>query len=415
VEHAAARYARGSMAVRSSTPASRNGVAGTGSADAGPPRRVARGHTRPAARARATRWIVPPVLVRQTRNGVVESVHRGDIVEVDAAGRMVRLLGDPDRLVYLRSTVKPHGLVALLRAGGQLEFDLTSEEIAVMASSHSGEDLHVRTIQAMYRRVGISQSMLACGVEGMPIDALTAARLARDGERPGPLRHMCSGQHSAMILLAKLGGWELETYWQGDHPAQLAYRDGVAAAYAVPAATIRTGIDGCGLLTYALPLREVARAYAILADPSALPEADPRNALARHLVTIRDAMMAHPELVAGNRDRLDTSLMKAAPGRLVSKSGMEALRGVGILPGPRANGTSVPASGMAIKIEDGDGYDRGTWAASVEALRQAGMLDGQPLRTLARYHVPRYLDPHGRTAAEAIAEFDLAPVGELTG
>ncbi len=390
-------------------------MAGTGSADAGPSRRAAPGQPRPAARARAARWIVPPVLVRQTRNGVVESVHRGDIVEVDAAGRMVRLLGDPDRLVFLRSTVKPHGLVALLRAGGQLEFDLTPEEIAVMASSHSGEDLHVRTIQAMYRRVGISQSMLACGAEGMPIDALTAARLARDGERPGPLRHMCSGQHSAMILLAKLGGWEPETYWQADHPAQLAYRDGVAAAYAVPPASIRTGIDGCGVLTYAFPLREVARAYAILADPSALPEADPRNALARHLATIRDAMMAHPELVAGNRDRLDTSLMKAAPGRLVSKSGMEALRGVGILPGPRANGASAPASGMAIKIEDGDGYDRGTWAASVEALRQAGVLNAQPLRTLARYHVPRYLDPHGRTAAEAIAEFDLAPVGELTG
>jgi L-asparaginase II len=403
------------MAVRSSTPSLRDEVAGTGTADAGPSRRAAPRQARTAARARVARWTVPPVLVRQTRNGIVESVHRGDIVEVDAAGRMVRLLGDPDRLVYLRSTVKPHGLIALLRAGGQNEFDLTPEEIAVMASSHSGEDLHVRTIQAMYRRVGISQSMLACGAEGMPIDALTAARLARDGERPGPLRHMCSGQHSALILLAKLGGWELETYWQADHPAQLAYRDGVAAAYAAPAASIRTGIDGCGILTYAFPLREVARAYAILADPTALPEGDPRNALARHLTTIRDAMIAHPELVAGNRDRLDTSLMKAAPGRLVSKSGMEALRGIGILRGQRVTGGDTGATGMAIKIEDGDGYDRGTWAASVEALRQAGVLDGQPLRTLARYHVPRYLDPHGRTAAEAVAEFDLAPVGELTG
>ena len=57
---------------------------------------------------------------------------------------------------------------------------------------------------------------------------------------------------------------------------------------------------------------------------------------------------------------------------------MEALRGVAILPGPRS-GTHVDAaaSGLAIKIEDGDGYDRGTWAASVEALRQAGVLDGR--------------------------------------
>ncbi len=374
-----------------------------------------RAEPRGGARPRQTRWTVPPVLVRQTRNGVVESVHRGDIVEVDAAGRMLHVLGDPDRIVYLRSTVKPLGLVSLLRAGGQHEFDLTSEEIAIMASSHSGEDVHVRTIQALYRRIGISQSVLACGTEGMPIDPLTAARLARDGERPGPLRHMCSGQHSALVLLAKLGGWELETYWQAEHPAQVAYRDGVAAAYDVPPGSMQTGIDGCGILTYAFPLREVARAYAMLADPSALPDSDPRAPLAKHLTTIRDAMIAHPELIAGTRDRLDTSLMKAAAGRVVSKSGMEALRGVGILRGPRGNGVEMPATGMAIKIEDGDGYDRGTWAASVETLRQAGVLEGQTLRVLARYHHPQYLDPHGRTAAEAIPAFELAPVGELTG
>lgn len=358
---------------------------------------------------------MPPVLVRQTRNGLVESVHRGDVVEVDATGRMLRVVGDPDRVVNLRSTVKPFGLMALLRAGGQREFELTSEELAIMASSHSGEDVHVRTIQAMYRRIGIPQGVLACGAEGMPLDPLTAARLARDGERPGPLRHMCSGQHSVFILLAKMGGWELETYWQPEHPAHAAYREAVAAAYNVSPDRLRTGIDGCGVLTYAFPLREVARAFAILADPSALPADDPRTALERHYLAVRDAMTAHPDLVGGTRERLDTSLMKAAPGRIVSKSGMEALRGIGILRGPRGNGAVAPASGMAVKIEDGDGYERGSWAASVEALRQAGVLGGQSLRVLARYHRPTSVDPHGRTGAEAIADFDLAPVGELLG
>jgi hypothetical protein len=32
---------------------------------------------------------------------------------------------------------------------------------------------------------------------------------------------------------------------------------------------------------------------------------------------------------------------------------------------------------------------------------------------LARYHRPVTLDPHGRVGAEAIVDFDLAPVGEL--
>lgn len=356
-----------------------------------------------------------PILVRQLRNGIEESVHRGDIVEADAQGRLVRQLGDPDRMMTLRSTVKPFGLIALVEAGGIKAFDLEPAEIAIMASSHSGEDVHVRTIQGMFRRAGVSQTLLACGSEGMPLDALTSARLARDGERPGSLRHMCSGQHAASLLLSRLQDWDLERYWQPDHPSQVAYRSAVARAFGVAPQGLRTAIDGCGVETYAFPLRAIAQAYAFLADPMAVPAGDPRAAVAPTLQRIRDAVLANPEMIGGRHDRLDTSLMKAVPGRLVSKVGMEGLRGMAILPGPRSGTSGTGASGMAIKIEDGDGYDRGTWAASVEALRQAGVVDGQALRMLARYHRPQSLDPHGRLGAEAVPEFELAPVGELIG
>ena len=369
---------------------------------------------RPTRLAGRTRGIAP-VLVRQVRNGIEESVHRGDIVEVDAAGRLIRQLGDPDRLVTLRSTVKPFGALAIIEAGGIEAFDLEPPEIAILASSHSGEDLHVRTLQGLYRRTGVSQAHLACGAEGMPLDALTAARLARDGEKPGPIRHMCSGQHTVSLLLSRLKGWDPTDYWKPSHPSQVAYRSAVARAFGAPVAKLKTAIDGCGVETFAFPLHEVARAYAMLADPTAVPAGDPRSALAEGLLKIRDAMLANPEMIGGRHDRLDTSLMKAVPRRLVSKAGMEALRGMAILAGPR-NGTHEEGpSGMAVKIEDGDGYDRGTWAASVEALRQAGVLDGGALRELARYHRPVTLDPHGRAAAEAIPEFELAPVGELIG
>jgi L-asparaginase II len=367
----------------------------------------------PAPSAAKPRRTAPPVLVRQVRNGVEESVHRGDIVEVDVSGHMLRALGDVDHLVNLRSCVKPFGVTAILEAGGMKAFELEEPELAIMASSHSGEDLHVRTLQAMYRRTGVSQAALATGAEGMPLDALTSARLARDGERPSEIRHMCSGQHSFFLLLCRLRGWTTDEYWHDEHPAQVAYREVVAKAFGTTPAKLRLGIDGCGVATYAFPLREIARAYAFLADPSAVPSSDPRAALAGSLTVVRDAMLAHPDLVGGSRDRIDTSIMKALPGRIVSKGGMEALRGVSILPGPRAKGQSAAASGMAIKIEDGGGYDRSTWAASIEALAQAGVLDGQPLRVLGRYHRPITADPHGRAAAEAIASFELAPVGEL--
>ena len=351
-----------------------------------------------------------PVLVRQVRGDVEESVHRGDVVQADVDGALIRGLGDPDRVANLRSSVKPFGVVALIEAGGIEAFDLEPPELALMASSHSGEDLHVRTLQALYRRANVSQSLIATGSEGMPLDALTAARLARDGEKPSPVRHMCSGQHSVFLLLSRLKGWDPAGYWLDDHPAQVAYRAVVARVFGTTPARLRTSIDGCGVATYAFRLREIARAYALLADPAAVRPNDSRSSLAPALTRVRDAMLANPEMVAGTRDRLDTSVMKAVPGRVVSKGGMEALRGLAILPG--ASASPPGASGIALKIEDGDGYERGTWAATVEALSQAGVLDASALRQLARYHRPAELDPHGRVGAEAIPSFDLAPLGE---
>ena len=372
----------------------------------------------PARRSRtATRAKAPatPVLVRHLRNGIEESVHRGDVVEADAAGRIIHQLGDPDRMVTLRSTVKPFGMVALLEAGGKQAFDLESAEIAIMTSSHSGEDLHVRTLQGLYRRSGVTQAHLGCGSEGAPLDALTAARLARDGEKAGPIRHMCSGQHTVFLLLSRLNGWDPVEYWKPGHPAHVAYRTAVARAFGTTPAKLVTAIDACGVDTYGFRLRDVARAYAMLADPSAVPATDPRSELAASLTIVRDAMLGNPEMVAGRHDRLDTSLMKAAPGRLISKGGAEALRAHGILPGARTVTHEAGASGLALKVEDGDGFDRGTWSASVEALRQVGVLDASALRELARYHRPRSVDPHGRPGAESIPEFELAPVGELVG
>jgi L-asparaginase II len=369
---------------------------------------------RASAAARSERLFAPapPVLVEQHRGSVVESRHRGHIVEVDASGAVVRAVGDPDVVVNLRSAMKPFALVALLEAGGIAAFDLSPAEVAVMASSHSGEDAHVRTIQSVLRRAGVSQSLLACGTEGAPLDTLTAARLLRDGERPGPIRHQCSGQHASTILLARLKGWSLDDYWRDEHPAQAAVRWAVATAFGVTEDDLVTAVDECGVLTYAFSLREIARAYALLADPEAIMPRDPRAEVARWLLVVRDAMLANAEMVAGTRDRLDTSLAKVVPGRVVSKGGAEALRGVAILGGQRA-GRYVGPSGMALKIEDGDGRRRANHAASVEALRQAGVLDAQAVRMLARYARPATADGHGRAASEAIPIFELAPLEEM--
>ena len=370
------------------------------------------GGTRPPAPPPRRPRRAAPVVARQVRGEIVESVHRGHVVRVDEAGRVTHVAGDAEVEVTLRSCVKPFALLALAEAGGFRDYGLTSAEIALMASSHSGEDLHVRTLQGVFRRSGLTQTLLACGAEGAPLDSLTSARLARDGERAGPIRHMCSGYHAAMLLLARLGDWSLEDYWNAGHPAQVAVRAAVARAFATTPERLVTAIDNCGVETYAFPLAAVARAYAFLADPDAVPAGDPRQGLAPPLRAIRDAMAAHPEMVGGTRERLDTSLAKALPGRLAVKGGAEGLRAIAVLPDPSRR---TGASAIAVKVEDGGGFDRATWAVSVESLRLAGVLEGQALRVVGRYHRPVELDPHGRIAAETIPAFDFAPVGELIG
>ena len=246
----------------SGAPASRPGAP----AAAGPQRLASRG----------------PVLVRQVRGGIEESVHRGDIVQVDVDGALIRGLGDPDRVANLRCCVKPFGVVALIEAGGIEAFDLEPAELALMASSHSGEDLHVRTLQALYRRAGVSQSLIATRLGGH------AARRADRGPA-GPRRR--EGQPGAPHVLGpalgvpapvQLKGWDPTGYWLDDHPAQVAYRGVVARAFGTHAGDgSGPSIDGCGVATYAFPLREIARAYAFLADPAAVPARRPARRRSR--------------------------------------------------------------------------------------------------------------------------------------
>ena len=216
-----------------------------------------------------------PILVRQLRNGIEESVHRGDIVEADVEGRLIRQLGDPDRIVTLRSTVKPFGVVALIEAGGIEAFDLEPPSSRSWRSSHSGEDLHVRTLQGALppRR----------GQPGPPRlrQRGHAARRADRGpprarRREGRARSATCARAStrSRCCSARLNGWDPRR--TGSRPSRR--RSRIAPSSRGRTARrpdrLRTAIDGCGVQTYAFRLREVAQAFAMLADPAALREDD---------------------------------------------------------------------------------------------------------------------------------------------
>lgn len=343
------------------------------------------------------------LLVEVTRGDRVESRHRGSIAVVSPSGELISSVGDPDEFVFFRSSAKPFQVAPFVASGRFDAYDFPSptESLAIMAASHAGEDRHVRTVQAVLRAGGLTREVLACG-DAAPSDVETAQRLVRDGEPPSAIRHSCSGKHAGMALHAKAAGWPVENYWQPDHPIQRLALETVATVTDSPAARIVTATDGCGVVTFGMPLRALALAFARLADPSGVPDLSLRGALER----IRDAMMAHPELIAGERRELDTALMRVAPGRVVSKYGAEGVQAVGVLAGERGAGSA--AAGLAIKIEDGDRARRGRNVATVESLRQLGILDAGAVERLAEFASPPIRDPRGNPSGAVRPAFGFA-------
>ncbi len=323
---------------------------------------------------------------------------------VRADGSPLASVGDPGTFIYLRSSAKPFQLAPFVASGrfDAYDFPAPTEALAVMAASHAGEDRHARTVQALLRAGGLTRDVLACGTHP-PFDRETAERLLRDGEPPSALRHNCSGKHAGMALHAKAAGWPVETYWHPDHPIQVAALETISTLSDVPVDRIARATDGCGVVTFGMPLRGLALAFARLADPSGVTDDRLRRALER----IRDAMMQHPELVAGERRMLDTALMRAAPGLLVSKGGAEGVQAVALRAGAHDRGKG--AIGLALKVEDGDGARRARGAATVAVMRALGsMSEADATGRLAEFASPPIRDPRGEPSGEVRAAFTLA-------
>ncbi len=347
----------------------------------------------------------PPALVEVTRGDRVESVHRGSIAVVAPDGSAVASVGDPDGFVFLRSSAKPFQLAPFVASGRFDEYGLGTEAMAIMAASHNGEDRHVRLVQEILRRGGLSSATLQNQVHA-PYDTETAQRLLRDGEKPTALRGNCSGKHAGMVLFAKASGWPIETYWHPDHPVQRLALETISALSDVPIEEVATATDGCGVVCFGMPLRGLAVAFARLADPSAVADPPLRSALTR----IRDAMMSHPELVAGERRRIDTALMGAFPKRVISKGGAEGILAMGLPPGALPEGAPFGDGpmGVAVKIEDGNLARRAGDVTSIAVLRQLGLVTDPLPGPLVDFASPSIEDPRGERAGVVRPVFRLS-------
>ena len=336
-------------------------------------------------------------LVEVTRGDLVESRHRGHIVAVEPDGAVVASAGAPHTVTYLRSSAKPHQAIPLVASGAADRFGFTQQEIALACASHSGEPIHTSTCASMLNKIQLDPSALKCGTHE-PYSAEVARQLRKSGELPNVLQNNCSGKHAGMLALALHLGAPTATYDEPDHPVQLAIKRCVAAFSGVAENEIGIGIDGCGVPVFAISVQSMALMSARLVGPPAQTDDVTRMAANR----IVAAMLANPELIGGTTDRLDTEIMRAAKGRLISKVGAEGVYVVGILPCEQWPG----GLGLALKVEDGDDR-RARPTVVIEALRQLGVLTGDSLEALSPYRTFALKNRRGDTVGQVRASFQL--------
>ncbi len=336
------------------------------------------------------------ILAEVVRGETVESLHRGHIAIVDGDGETVFSAGNPETVTFFRSSAKAFQAFPCLTSGAAERFGFLDDEIALACGSHSGERIHTETVAKMLWKVGLDEPDLRCGAQ-MPFNEEIAEKMIRADEKPTQLHNNCSGKHAAMLALAKHLNADLQSYEDLENPVQQAILEAVSLFTGVPRDEIKIGIDGCAAPNFALPLRAMALSFARLVFPPQSFDTETRKACRR----IVSAMISYPEMIGGTQ-RLDTILMQATRGRVISKVGAEGVYVAGILPCERWK----RGLGIAVKIEDGDDK-RARAVVIIELLRAFGVLDITNDEKLREYSPMPIKNRRGDTVGKVVANLDL--------
>jgi L-asparaginase II len=304
----------------------------------------------------------PPLYVEITRGPAVESRHAVHAVLADGQGKIIESYGDALRPTFPRSCIKPLQAIALVETGAADAYGLSAAELALACASHSGEERHTEAVMAWLARLGLDEEILECGGQ---------APKHLPGGPARPLCNNCSGKHAGMVTLSLFLKAPPVGYTQPTHPAQRLILETVAEMCGEAISPATCGVDGCSAPNPLLPLASLARGFAAFMNPQGLsPE---RAAACRRLSA---AMTAHPGLVAGV-DRIDTVLMEASGGKIVSKVGAEGM-----------HAALVPEKGVAIVFKVEDGAVRAAHGALYALLERHGLADEKTLQAIRPLALP---------------------------
>ena len=314
-----------------------------------------------------------------TRGGVVESRHRIHAAVVDSRDCLTAGAGDARRFTHWRSCAKPFQVMPLLQSGGFDDLHWGEDELALACASHGGEPEHVAIADRMLSAIGLEEGDLACGPHE-PLSNRGAKLLREAGERPTRLHNNCSGKHAAMLACAHTAGWPMFGYERSAHDVQKCCLQSVAHWTGMQQDDIGIAVDGCGVVEFAMPLEQMARAYSRLARAATEGAGVPNRVIG--------AMQSRPFLVGGS-DRFDSILIEETDGRVVAKIGAEGVHSVAVLD---------QGVGIAIKVEDG--AQRAQFPAIIRLLQQLDALPGTLSPRLDEFLSRQIRNTRGETVGE---------------
>lgn len=315
---------------------------------------------------------VPAVEV--TRGSSTESIHICAAAVVDHDGRLIAQLGSAELETFSRSSLKPFQALPTVLRGFPDRFGLSERHLAVICASHSGEPRHVTAVREILDVLDAVDDDLQCGVH-VPLHLRNSDDAIPPRSTFSPIHNNCSGKHAGMLALAKILDVPFDGYLAPESPVQQLIRSRVAGTLGLDPDSMPSGIDGCSVPNYAVPLRALAYGYARLAATAGgNPPRDEECFDGCHKIV--SAMRAYPEMISGE-GRFDLNLARATKGRVFSKAGGEAVECAGI-----------PEKGWGVAVKILDGASRAVGPVVVGVLDQLGLLSDDERGALDQYVQP---------------------------
>jgi L-asparaginase II len=314
----------------------------------------------------------PVIQVHLTRGNVTESVHLVDAVVVDEKGALVTGFGEAEKIsTFPRSSIKMIQALSFIESGAHVQWDLDQRHIALACASHNGEAKQTDLVMNWLERIQCHEEDLVCGAHA-PYHEETAHELIRQGADPKRRHNNCSGKHTSMLCTMKTLKIDHRGYEKHDHDLQKRLRRILSEMSGEDFDKAQWGIDGCGIPTYQMSLRGVAKSLAALIPNAPVISEDRKSACQ----IIREAVLKHPYFVGGEGDFCSDLMMTASP-RLIVKSGAE-----GVYAGVMLQ------EGLSFALKVRDGHARGARVATSYLLKKLGGLTESEYLKLSSHTEP---------------------------